>query len=423
MQKDCVFTIVAKNYIGLGEILGKTLHRHNPEIDFKIIVADEFDNETQLPDNTLIARSFLPYSDAEWRDMTFKYNLTEFCTAIKPAVIKYLFSQGYDRVIYFDPDIYIFSPIDELLSDISHKDLVLVPHVAGIHKKFKGDHDEWHINLNGIYNLGFIGIKNTQKNQNILSWWEERLRDQCFNERTFGQFTDQKWMDWIPGILNEEEIMINRNLGLNVAPWNFFEREIVEQPDGYYVKFREEDSDNQRIDKLIFIHYSGFDYTELKKGKVKHKRLVLSNYPDFAKVFQEYGIAIKENATTFDKFIDLSYSYGKFDNGIQINEFHRRLFHGLSPKIRLKINPFLTGENSFFSQLKKGNLIDIKSVSSITHNTIENIDKKRRILNRLYKFLFHLLGFRKYVALVKSCYSYCLPESHTFLMDETKIKI
>lgn len=424
MRQDCVFTIVAKNYIGLGEILGKTLHKHNPDVDFKIIVADEFDkNENvKLPDNVIISRSILPYSDDQWRDMTFKYNLTELCTAIKPSSFKYLFSQGYERVVYFDPDIYIFSSIEEIFNHLRCKDFILTPQVDGVHMRYGGEHPEWLMNVNGIFNLGFGGVRKSDKTMAILSWWEERLKDQCFNERSLGQFTDQKWMDWIPGFIDTENIHILRNLGMNVAPWNFFERKFEKGNDGYYVTFRSEDSGEVRKDKLVFIHYSGYDYTKLKQGIVEHKRLSLSNYPDLREAIDEYGVAIKENAATFDKFINQSYSYSTYDNGIKITDFHRRLYHGLTEILRHRINPYSTTSGSFYHQLKQNGLIDESVLTCVTKSTIKNLEGKQRMLNKLFKLLFKLMGVKRYVPFVRSFHLYCLPEMHTFLIDTTKIQ-
>ena len=423
MRQNCAFTIVAKNYIGLGEILGKTLHKHNPDVDFKIIVADEFgqNENVELPDNVIISRSILPYSDAEWRDMTFKYNLTELCTAIKPAGFKYLFNTGYERVVYFDPDIFIFSSVSEIFNHLRCKDFILTPQVDGVHMRYEGEHPEWLMNVNGIFNLGFGGIRKSDKTMAILSWWEERLKDQCFNERSLGQFTDQKWMDWIPGFIDTENVHILRNLGMNVAPWNFFERKFEKGDDGYYVTFRSEDSGETRRDKLVFVHYSGYDYTKLKQGIVEHKRLSLTNYPDLKEAIDKYGVAIKENADTFDKFIDQQYSYECFDNGFKINEFHRRLYHGLPKELRFKINPYSTSEGSFYHQLKQNGLIDENTPSSITKRSIKDMDGKKRTLNRFFKLLFKLMGFKRYVPFVRSFYTYCLPESHTFLIDSEKI--
>ena len=71
-MKKCIFTIVAKNYIGLGEILGSSIARFHDDVDFRIFVADEFDTQpSQLPDNVIVTRNLLGYSNDEWEDMAF----------------------------------------------------------------------------------------------------------------------------------------------------------------------------------------------------------------------------------------------------------------------------------------------------------------------------------------------------------------
>ena len=116
-MKKCSFTIVAKNYIGLGLILEQSLQKfHKSDIDFYIFVADEIDaSQITIPENVISVKKISDYTDAEWTDMTFKYDLTEFCTSIKPFCFQYIFSKGYDSALYFDPDICIFSPITEIL--------------------------------------------------------------------------------------------------------------------------------------------------------------------------------------------------------------------------------------------------------------------------------------------------------------------
>lgn len=422
MNKDCVFTIVAKNYIGLGEILGKTLHKHNPEVDFRIFVADEFDESIELPDNVIIARNVLTYTPEEWRDMTFKYDLTEFCTSIKPAAFRLLFNQGYERVIYFDPDIYVFSSIDEILSHLRCKYCVLTPQVDGVHMRYAGEHPEWLMNTNGICNLGFGAFSKSDKTLAIMDWWTERLRDQAFNERSLGQFTDQKWMDWMQGFIDTDHLHIMRNLGMNLAPWNFFERKIEKGDDGYfYVSFRAEDSGEQRHDRLVFVHYSGYDYNLLKQGIVRHKRIDLNHYKDLEEAINSYGQAIKAEAATFDQFIDRSYSYGHFDNGDAITIFHRRLYHGLPLEQRATINPFATGNGTFHDQLRRNGLIDATAGISVGKKDIKDMAGKKRMLNRLFKMLFKLMGYKRYVPFTRSLYFYVMPEEHTFLIDHKKI--
>ena len=108
MNKNCIFTICAKNYIGLAQTLEKSVKKYNNNVDFYIIVADEFNREekTILGNNIFIAKEILNIDETLWINMSFKYNLTEFCTCIKPFTIEYFFTQkGYETVCYLDPDI------------------------------------------------------------------------------------------------------------------------------------------------------------------------------------------------------------------------------------------------------------------------------------------------------------------------------
>ena len=81
-MKNCAFTIVAKNYIGLAQILEKSIREYYNDLLFYIIVADEIDNELkkELSTNILVAKETLNITPETWENMSFKYNLTEFCT-------------------------------------------------------------------------------------------------------------------------------------------------------------------------------------------------------------------------------------------------------------------------------------------------------------------------------------------------------
>ena len=95
-MKKTAFTICAKNYIGLALALEKSLKEHSKDVDFYIFVADEFSLEEDiesLPENVIIAKKVIGISDAQWNQMSFKYDITEFCTSIKPTCFKYILEQ------------------------------------------------------------------------------------------------------------------------------------------------------------------------------------------------------------------------------------------------------------------------------------------------------------------------------------------
>ena len=413
----CAFTIVAKNYIGLARILGRSLSKVNPDVNFKIFVADEFpQNVKSLPDNVIISRKVLDYSSEEWTDMSFKYDLTEFCTSIKPGVFKYLFAQGYDKVLYFDPDIYIFSSINTILQRLEDYDMVLTPQIVGIHIDYTGEHPEWAMNVNGIFNLGFCGMRKSLITDKIILWWQKRLKTECFADRSIGNFTDQKWIDWMPGLLGNEYLYISHDLGMNMAPWNYFERELFKKDDTLYVRFRTNDNP-QHESRLVFIHFAGYDYNKMKQGFIVRKRIEnLQEYKDLHLATDIYCKAIANNKDIFDEFITLPYTYSSYDNGIPISTFHRRLYHGYSEKYGPVRNPFSTNKESFYSMIKKKGMIINDNIDKISKLNLSNMNRKRKMIGMLFCVLYKFMGYKRYVLFVKSLYNYCRPEWHLFLI-------
>lgn len=424
-MKECAFTIVAKNYIGLGQILGKSFREHNPEVDFRIYVSDEFDSTPDnLPHEVLIAKNVIRDITAEqWRDMAFKYDLTEFCTSIKPFCFEHVFNDGYDKAYYFDPDIYIFSSIADISQSLDEHSVTLTPQIAGIHVNYTGEHPEWAMNVNGIFNLGFCGIRNNRWGNLVVQWWKERLRDNAFTDRSVGEFTDQKWMDWIPAFLGNQ-FYTQQSLGMNLAPWNFFERKVTKDAKGiWHATFRTDDVP-ERDDILVFIHFAGYDYAKLKKGIIARKRIEnLHEYDDINLVGAVYRDAIVENAAVFDSFINQPYSYGKYDNGIKIASFHRRLYHGLRQDAcqgmkEDSINPFSTGEGSFYESISKRGMIIQESIDNASRRNVGNMEGKQKMLSYFYRMLYRFMGYKRYVMFLKSLYFYCRPEMHTFLIKK-----
>ncbi|WP_148373193.1 hypothetical protein [Bacteroides bouchesdurhonensis] len=418
MKKKCAFTIVAKNYIGLGQILGKSIQKYNDDIDFFIVVSDEFSEPNpSLSANVIIGKEVLGIKPQKWVDMSFKYDLTEFCTSIKPFGFRYFFDKGYDNVIYFDPDIFTFSSLDVIYRLLENKSVLIVPHIADIHVNYDGELPEWDVMSNGIYNLGFCAMRNTKDARNIVDWWCVRLSDCCFADRVKGFFTDQKWMDWIPGLLGEQAV-VSRNLGLNVAPWNFFERKIITKNGKYYVGHRIEDDPS--LDELVFIHFAGYDYSAFKNGEIKRKRIEgLQEYEDLFDVQSDYRDAIVAERATFDSFIEQSYSYNTFDNGDEISFFHRRIYNGLIEDGESIQNPFSIGKNTYYDRLRKSGMIMKKSnIDNLNARNISNMSRKRKLISMLFKGLYFFGGYRRYSLLVRGLIYYHRPETHTFLIKK-----
>src|SRR5207253_817918 len=63
------------------------------------------------------------------RELIFKYEILELCTALKPALLDHLFRvRGEEQLVYLDPDILVFRPLAELRPALRTSDIVVTPH-------------------------------------------------------------------------------------------------------------------------------------------------------------------------------------------------------------------------------------------------------------------------------------------------------
>lgn len=423
-MRKCIFTICAKNYIALAQILESSVRKYEEGVDFFIVVADEFDaaSGVEHPLNALVAREILQIDDALWRNMSFKYNLTEFCTSIKPFCIEHFFGEGYDAVCYLDPDTYLFSDFSYVWNSLEQFLVVTAPHVTIPQYPYKGDLPDRSFLFNGISNLGFGAFRKSDKVMNIIRWWQDRLKNQCFGEMLWAQCTDQKWTDFFPAFFDSHELLFSNNLGLNLAPWNYFERKVSREDEVWYVESRDGVSD--RKDKLVFCHFAGYNYKDfVASGKVDNASRVrisnLSAYPDIEPLVEQYAQILHSQREEFEKYLSLDYSYGHFDNGASIDKLHRRLYNGMAAYYGYSKDPFSTAPDSLYSSFKKKGMITRgKPVDSINETNLGSFPRKLRILYSLLRVLYRILGYKNYVLLLQFFRRISLFDMNTFLLGK-----
>src|SRR5947209_1054596 len=228
-------TIISRNYLSHARILARSFIQHEPGGRFYVLVVDRLPpgvpraSELRILDPDELA---LPY----FYELCFKYDVTELCTAVKPSLLSLLLSQYTEEVIYFDPDILIMRPLDELEDALARGNIVLTPHLL---KPIPGDNrrpNEQDILIAGSYNLGFLALRKSEETNEFLHWWQERLRDGCRVDIGRGLMTDQKWIDLIPGFFPSTVIL--RDDTYNVAYWNIPSRIIEKRGDQFLVNGR-----------------------------------------------------------------------------------------------------------------------------------------------------------------------------------------
>ncbi len=287
----------------------------HPDIDHFLCLADEI-----LPvagyypeDCQLVTVNALNIPD--FRGFAFRYDIIEFNTAAKPYMFLHLFAIGYEHVVYFDPDIKVYSPITPVFEALDGgASVVLTPHLTRPAENDTPPNDLT-IMRAGIYNLGFVAFGQHDDVESTLRWWARRLRYQCINAQHEGVFVDQKFMDLVTGFLSD--VVILRNTTLNAAYWNLFQRDL------------DRDGRHWRIDgeRLIFFHFSGYDPRNSHQLS-KHTALFANNNsPSLDSLMDDY------QADLFDRGLKevprANYAYDRFASGARIPTFIRHLFRDL----------------------------------------------------------------------------------------------
>jgi hypothetical protein len=180
----------------------------------------------------------------------FAHRLVEVCTGAKGPALAHLLALGdTEAVVYLDPDVRIYRPLDPVVDALATGSIVLTPHLLRPERDDTGVFENEVTALaHGVYNLGFLAVRADADGSAFARWWSDRLVDYCFDDRASGLFTDQRWGDLVPALFERHAIL--RSPACNVAPWNVGQRVVSRDERGGYVVDGE---------PLVFVHFSGFD--------------------------------------------------------------------------------------------------------------------------------------------------------------------
>ncbi|GAB3508293.1 hypothetical protein GCM10027341_43880 [Spirosoma knui] len=253
------FTICSINYLAQARTLGDSLRQTNPDYQYVIGLVDKL-SAANLPDNLIPDYPMLEVDQIgipDFEAMCDRYDITELNTAVKPFYIDYFFRTAPDAtsVIYFDPDIIVFQPLDKLNADLTNHSLVLTPHTCSPTPDWERPNEQHHLNT-GIFNLGFIGLRNDVTARQFVDWWKARLIYECRIDLCAGLFVDQHWVNFAP--VYYDNVLIEHHLGYNAAYWNLHERYFSADSAGQWQVSSTPDEHNT-ISELQFFHYSGYN--------------------------------------------------------------------------------------------------------------------------------------------------------------------
>lgn len=309
-----VCTIIARNYVAHARVLANSFREIHPDGTCTVLVIDDpsgFIDPAEEPFELLtIGEIGLP--DPE--QMAASYDVMELSTAVKPWLLKTLLARpGVDSVMYLDPDIKIFAPLDEIVERAVEHSVVLTPHFTDPLPRDGLKPSEEDILIAGSYNLGFIALGAGKTAGELLDWWAERLEKHCLNEPEQGHFVDQRWIDLAPGLWPGIDVL--RDTTFNIAYWNLATRELTDDGEGGYL-----------VDghALRFFHFSGFDPrrpTDLSKHQ---NRIEVTANPALTRICAEYAADLL--AQGFEQANVWPYDWNEVPGGLVLDRASRKVY-------------------------------------------------------------------------------------------------
>jgi glycosyltransferase involved in cell wall biosynthesis len=346
---QALFTICAPNYLPRMRVLMDSVRATNPDIELYALVIGvdcAGSRDAVLQDVELFSEIDV-LNNEELTDMPFIYDLLEFATALKPFAFRWLMAkEKYKELIYLDPDIEVYQSLGAVFVALEQHPIVLTPHTLEPMPEDGLLPNSADISLAGIYNLGFIGVRNEATA--FIDWWCDRLRFDCVSDLARGLFVDQKWIDWAPALF---DVGILKDPSLNVAYWNIHERNIgvLEAADSKSVVA-------VNGNPLTFFHFSGFDPDRpevLSKHSRLKARVIPSENETLMSLCRSYASRTRHFARDSEFLND--YAYSEIAPGVTASKPIRRALRDARTGGYLKISDrerSFSGSTAFVSWLK-----------------------------------------------------------------------
>jgi glycosyltransferase involved in cell wall biosynthesis len=314
-----VFTIASKNYLAYVRVLMSSIARLHPEYKLYLCLADRVDGcfDPKEEGYEVVQTDALGIPDFE--DMTVRYDIMEFNTAVKPFMFEWLFKNtDLDAVIYLDPDIRAYSRFDQLEALLRDgASMVLTPHLTRPLEDGKLPDDQVMLQA-GVFNLGFAAVRRCAESREFLAWWSRRLATQCVVDVKTGLFVDQKWCDLAPCFL--QDLRVLRDPGHNAAYWNLAQRSVAhDAARGWTVDGR----------PLVFFHFSGISVDRPRVVSKHQNRLEWKDIPSSQALFSGYlEDLVRQGSATTAKW---PYAYARTGEGFGLPSVVRWLYRVTHP--------------------------------------------------------------------------------------------
>jgi glycosyltransferase involved in cell wall biosynthesis len=307
-------TIIACNYLPFATVLAESFFAHHPSGSFTVLLIDDEARQLRPGDSRIDWRrlSDLGIDQSEVHRLAGIYDVTELATAVKPLLLQALIEERRAPVLYLDPDIRIYAPLDHAVRLAGEHGIVLTPHSMQPYPRDDRQVDAAQILASGVYNLGFIAVG--PEARPFLDWWWQATRREALSDLTRMMFTDQRWVDFAPCFFDHH---ILKDPAYNVAYWNLHGRRLSSHDGEYLVDGA----------PLRFFHFSGFSPRMphlLSKHQGRRPRILLSENVALQQLCDEYLASVERAGLA--EYADIPYGWSMMTAGLPLATRMRRLY-------------------------------------------------------------------------------------------------
>jgi hypothetical protein len=216
MVKRVYCTYFDHNYLSRGLALYHSLQLHAPGSRLWVLCLSEacYAALIALDLPNLVPRRLADFEAADPEVAATRSNrsVIEYYFTCSPAWKLHVLKNEPDSewVTYLDSDLFFFAPPEPIYAEMKDAAFGIIPHhftkrLANM-RRF------------GIYNVGWVSVRNCDEGIAALRWWRERTIEWCHDYVDGDRFADQRYLDRLPGLFPHVHVI--QHLGANLAPWN-----------------------------------------------------------------------------------------------------------------------------------------------------------------------------------------------------------
>ena len=340
-RRLAVATVAAKNFWARVRVLARSLAVHNDGFELHSLLSDELDDRIdpgREPFN-IVRLNALGLIGGQPSRLAFGYDRKALAAALKPLLLLKLLADGYERVLLIDADSLVLGSLQPVVEALDEHRIVLSPHRLHSRRGVDAMPTDLRLLRTGTFNGGLVGVRRSPQAREFLDWWWERLERHCVHDVHRGLHLDQRWLDLAPALFDGVHVL--RDGRFNAAYWNL-DHGVVVRDDGAYAP------SNGSAWRLF--HFSGYDPDRPEQVTSYLPDLRVDEAGPAARLFHGYRELLLGAGQS--EIAAWPYAYERFDNGVEIPDIVRRIFHDLGEAGGRHGDPFLTaGAGSFFAWL------------------------------------------------------------------------